>query len=286
MSAPAAKLVSILTAAHPALASDGLAAQLETLLAAARRAWPAVALDDEVFVTHLAERLSTDGDVHQSFAELHATDLYLACACARGLPQALAHFEREHLTRVGKWIARIDRSRDFADEVTQQVRERLLVGPRPRITDYNGSGPLGGWARVVATRVALNARRDAKRLAFMRDSQGPVADPQLDFLHGRYRGDMEAALKKALSQLDTDERELLRLHYVDGLSLQQIGEQHGVDKSTISRRLAALRRGLLDQARSELERLVPALTTASRDSLLWALQSQIDLSLTTVLGLR
>ena len=52
-------------------------------------------------------------------------------------------------------MARIDSSSQFVDEVKQGLRERLLVGPPPRIAEYSGSGPLGGWLRVVSVRLAI-----------------------------------------------------------------------------------------------------------------------------------
>jgi hypothetical protein len=43
----------------------------------------------------------------------------------------------------------------MADELRQTLRVRLLAGPSPKIASYKGSGPLSGWVRVVATRIAL-----------------------------------------------------------------------------------------------------------------------------------
>src|SRR5262249_19474630 len=60
--------------------------------------------------------------------ELFAADLYLALACARGSRDALARLDREHLGRVPKYVASIDSSRTFADEVIQRLRARVLVG--------------------------------------------------------------------------------------------------------------------------------------------------------------
>jgi RNA polymerase sigma-70 factor (ECF subfamily) len=263
---------------------DDLQKQLEAFVAAGRLAWPTVALEDEVFVNHLAAHLPTTGDLTPALAKLRGADLYLACACTQGLAPAITAFEQRYMSRVAEWIAGIDQSSDFVDEVRQRLRERLLVGPRPRVADYNGSGPLEGWARVAATRVALNTRREWKRKTRLRVSSISVVQPDLDFIHGRYHAEIEIALKRALSRLGRPERELLRMHYIDGMNLQKIGELRKVDKSTISRHLASLRRSLLGEAKRELERLVPNVSTASRDSLLAAMRSKIDLSLTSALG--
>jgi RNA polymerase sigma-70 factor (ECF subfamily) len=156
------------------------------------------------------------------------------------------------------------------------------VGARPRITEYNGSGPLGGWVRVAAIRVALNARREASRQERPSDPTGAAGDPELDAIHGQYRNEVEASLRAALQRLSAEDRELLRLHYIQGDSLEKIGRRYQVDRSTASRRVAAARRFLLSETKRELERRT-AITPSSRDSLLVALRSKINISLETLL---
>jgi RNA polymerase sigma-70 factor (ECF subfamily) len=130
-------------------------------------------------------------------------------------------------------------------------------------------------------RVALNVLRDTHREVALEPDDAPIAEPAPEFISSHYRVEVEAALKAALSRLGTDERELLRLHYLQGLSLSDLGRQRGVDKSTLSRKLATVRRMLLAETRRELARLVPTMTTASRDSLLLAVRSRINISLAT-----
>jgi RNA polymerase sigma-70 factor (ECF subfamily) len=112
------------------------------LVAEGRAAFADVALDQTTFVRHLERHVGDDAEP----ATLHAGDLYLACACAAGDPRALAHFERLYLTQLGAYVARIDRSADFLDELAQILRARLLLGsldkPAP-ILGYSGRGPLG-----------------------------------------------------------------------------------------------------------------------------------------------
>jgi RNA polymerase sigma-70 factor (ECF subfamily) len=275
-------LTSIVTASRPGESGDGMEERLQAFVDGARRAWPAFQLDDAVFMTHLAEHLPKDIEVAKAIEGINAKDLYLACACARGVPQAIAVFDRELLAVSGA-VARVDRSPHFVDEIRQRVRERLLVGARPRIADYNGSGPLGGWLRVTAVRVALNAVRESSR----KDDDLPslarsASNPELNAIHGQYRKEVEAALKAAIERLAPNDRELLRLHYLDRVSFEKIGRLKNVDPTTVSRRLAAARRFLLKETKRELERLTP-ITPESRDSLLMALRSKINIGLETLL---
>jgi RNA polymerase sigma-70 factor (ECF subfamily) len=272
------------TAWRPTTDREGLEQRLAALIGAARQAFPTIDLDAAVFLAHLAEHLPSDLDAAQAVDEIHGNDLYLACACARGIPEAIAVFEREHLSAVANAVARIDRSPHFLDEVRQRLRERLLVGQRPRIADYNGSGPLGGWVRVTAIRVALNTVRESNRVDgdSLPSIPGNAEDPELGAIHGQYRAEVEAALKAAVGRLGANDRELLRLHYLDKVSFERIARLKNVDPTTISRRIAATRRFLLAETRRELERLT-AITPGSRDSLLLALRSQINISLESLL---
>src|SRR5581483_4498624 len=96
-------------------------------------------------------------------AAVAGSDLYLACACARGVPAALAALDRAVLLRVPAFICRVSTDAAFADEVRQQLRERLLVAPpggAPKIAEYGGAGALHAWVRVAALRTALNLRRN------------------------------------------------------------------------------------------------------------------------------
>jgi RNA polymerase sigma-70 factor (ECF subfamily) len=278
-----ATLHSILAARRPTLGAAVAEDELAALARAAKQAWPGVALDDAIFVAHLADRLPDGADPERALAAVHAGDLYLACACSRRDPEAIAAFERTHLSRVDAAVAKVDGARDFVDEVRQRLRERLLVGARPRIADYTGSGSLAGWVRVAAVRLALNTRREARRSAQLRPPSSVAGDPERELIHRRYRGEVEAAFRAAFAGLDEPARELLRLHYVDGISLEEIARRRQVDRSTASRRVAAVRQRLLDQTHHELERRVPAITRASRDSLLLLLRSQLDFSLDSIL---
>jgi len=274
-------LCSILTARRPTLAAVS-EAELTALVAAAKQAWPAVGLDDATFVAHLAERLPDGDDATRALGAVHASDLYLACACAQRNPEAIAAFERTQLGRIDGAVAQIDAAPDFVDEVRQRLRERLLVGTHPRIASYSGSGGLAGWVRVAATRVALNLVRETRH-ARPAPEPGSPSDPEREAIRRQHRAEVEAAFRAAFTALDDDERALLRLHYLDGVSLGEIGRRCGVDRSTASRRLAAVRQRLLAQTGVELERLIPALTPASRDSLMLALRTRLDFNLDSIL---
>jgi RNA polymerase sigma-70 factor (ECF subfamily) len=229
----------------------------QPLIARARAAWPKIDIDDETFVSYVTERLAA-GEGPAEAADLRVEDLYLACACARGINDAVRALDDRYLSHVGTYLLRIDRSQTFIDDVRQKLREKLLMpggsDGKPRIASYSGRGALASWMQVSAIRTALNLRRDQHepgRAPALEDNDSDEAlalpDPELRLLQRRHRDDFRAAFTEAVAALDVDARQLLRWHFLDGLSLAQIGTLRRVDKSTVSRWLAAARQSLFDE---------------------------------------
>jgi RNA polymerase sigma-70 factor (ECF subfamily) len=243
-----------------------------------RAAWPAVLLDRRRFEARLAE---LGGDAR------YAEDLYLATACAASLPAALAAFERAFLVDVPLFIARIDSSPQVVADLQQALREHLLVAPvgqRPRIAEYSGRGPLRGWLRVTAVRKLHHLRRHDKPTAALESvaldqltASGP--DPERALMEARHRRDFEQALRSALQALTSLDRALLRLHVVDGRSIDELCLMHGVHRATVARRLQRLKQRIFDDA-IELVGLRLNINADETESLLDAVRSHIDVSLT------
>jgi RNA polymerase sigma-70 factor (ECF subfamily) len=281
--------------ALPAARRGARHAELETRLAdqlaEAEGRWPEVTVDPRRFVTHWAAQLSRASDVGAAIEQLHLADLYLAFGCAEGDTSALRSFGTL-LSSVAGAVRSVDGTPSFVDEILQRLRTRVLVpedGKSPRILDYAGRGSLENWLRAGALRLALNARRDARRGpeplpdASLWEPAAPTADRTLELLRGKYATEFGSALREAFASLDPGERNVLRMHFLEGLSLNQIAAMYQVNKSTISRRMAKARETLLERTRSQLERAL-ALPATELDSLLEQLGPRLDLSLTSVLN--
>ncbi len=265
---------------------------LAELLASARAAWPRVRLEDAVFLRHLAERLAPASEPERTLRALPAADLFLACACVHGDAAAQAALDAHFLPKVAAAVARVYPGADAASEVCQVLREKLLTseaGHPPRLAGYLGQGPLAAWLRAAAVRTALNLRRSAQRQA--RAEEEALAEatlpggthPELELLRQRHRADFQTALAEALAALPSRERTVLRLHLVEGLSLERIGTVYRTHKSTVSRWLARAREAVLEGTRSRLaERL--RLSSGELHSLLRDVPAQLDQSLSALLA--
>jgi RNA polymerase sigma-70 factor (ECF subfamily) len=250
----------------------------------ARAGWPELDLDDAGFVAHV-ERTLDGGDP----AALHAADLWLAYGCAIGNDEALAAFDREVLSQVGLLLGRMQPTPQLIDEVRQQLRHKLLVaepGALPRIAEYAGRGPLVAWVRVAAVRTALDVLRAGGARSGGEvepdDLAGDGASPELDYVKERYRPQFKAAFQEALRGLDSEQRNVLRLHVVEGLNIDEIGALFKVHRSTVARWIAGARQQVLSGARDRL-RVELGLSAGEFDSLAGVVRSQLDLSVAKIL---
>lgn len=240
MTPPVPSLADALGAAP----SEDLERALAALVAAARAACPDVDVPALDFVRHLAAR-SAGVDPARAIEGLHAADLYLACACARGDARAVALLEDRFLSEVPRFLAPLRLPAGAVDEVRQLARERLLVGDRPRIADYAGRGPLAGWLRVVALRLASDLRRDDGAAEREGAPPIPAVDPEMQLIKRRYGEAFSRAFADAFAALDAEERNLFRLFYLDGLNLDRIAKLLQVSRATAGRRMLAARQRLL-----------------------------------------
>lgn len=254
---------------------------LERLTAAAKAAWPEVAVQADAFATFLQGK--------QIESEEHAGDLLLACGCALGEPHALAAFESKYLTQVPGYIARIGREQTFVDEVCQQLRDRLLVGTQsmqPRIAEYAGRGPLGGWLRVVAIRAALEMKRSTRSDKDVDDESSnrmmASPDPELQYVRVRYAGEFKKAFTDAMGDLESRQRTILKLYLVDGLNIDRIGKLYEVHRATVARWIQTARDSLYDGTRERLQAGLNV-SPAEFESLLGVVRSDLDVSVCRLL---
>jgi RNA polymerase sigma-70 factor, ECF subfamily len=138
----------------------------------------------------------------------------------------------------------------------------------------------------VALRLALNQKREGSREV---QDDGllealPFAgrDLELDYVRAQHRADFTAAFQEGLSALDARSRNLLRLSYVDRLTIDQLGTMYGTHRATAARWLNAARDELMAGTRERLAQRLK-LTQSDLSSLLGALQSNLEISINRLL---
>lgn len=217
--------------------------------------------------------------------EPNLVDLYLACAALDGDAAALAILEAEVMLPSRTSIARVISDPAFGDDVLQELRRKLLVGAEARLARYTGRSPLEGWVRVTATRLAYDMlRAQAPRVPFRNDADleemaAEAAEPDLLVLKRKLGRSFQDALRQALHELAPRGRAVLRMHLVQGLSLDQIARPYGVHRATAARWLGDARQRVIEGVRSWVRDQHGPLSTEELDSLARLVASQIHLSL-------
>ncbi|MCE9673405.1 RNA polymerase subunit sigma-70 [Myxococcus stipitatus] len=265
-------------------AVESLEALLERHVASARETWPGLTLDVPTFLQHLARHLP-DENAPEVLRQLHASDLYLACACATGEEAALLGFEHHVLRRIPDRLHALPR--DLVDEALQRLREQLLLGRDgvpAKISTYSGRGPLLAWVTISAARLASQlAGREGQHLAADKSAESYVqllapGDPELELLRKDSRAVVVEVLRKVLAALPGPERALLRLHHLHGYSMTQLATVFGESRSGVARRVLLARERLLKLTRTELASRLQ-LDDTQLESFLGLIRSRLDLSL-------
>lgn len=266
---------------------DELAGPLGDALRAGRLAWPPIDVPPAVFVAHLAARVAPPPTA-ASIGALRAADLYLACACIRRDARAIAAFEARYFPGLDRVLTRMGAGPTLVDDVKGSVREKLLFpreGQRPPLAGYSGRGELGAWLRPVAAATALKAMRAARKAAPEEDAFDvavPGHDPELAHLKTTFAAEFKAAFAEAAGALSVRERNLLRQHVIDGLTVDQLGAFYRVHRATAARWVADGRAQLLDGVRRRLKARL-RLSEAELESVMALARSQIDVSVRRLL---
>ncbi len=249
-----------------------MSALLEQIIQEGEAAYPELGSERARILEQLKRQLTGSGR--------HRADLFLAAACAAGVPAAMERIEREILPRVRRPIDRVLPSGDQAEDLLQKLR-RKLFSAGSKLSHYRGQGPLVGWTRAVALRLALELSRSAgARPDESLPEQLPAAeqDVELEYLYRENRAHFKAALRLAFARLGVRERAVLRMHLLEGIQVDRIAALYGVHRATVSRWLVQGREHVLEGVREDLAQRL-RIDSAELNSLLRAVGTQMSVSL-------
>lgn len=230
--------------------------------------------------------LRESGVLREPFVE----DVMLAYACSVGDPEALATFQASVVPRMRRSLHRFRLSDVTKEDLLQAAVVKILVGGNSgRIVDYQGRASLASWACTITTRAALDeTRRVVKEVPIAaHSSTGGTwqieAPPEFAHIADVWSISMKLAIEQALSELSLEDRAVLRMHFVEGKTLDEVSRAFDVHPATVSRRLADLRRTLLTRTR---DGVVGRLGVPDEDlpSVERACAAGVDLSLSRLLA--
>jgi RNA polymerase sigma-70 factor, ECF subfamily len=245
-----------------------------------RTAWPGVVLDRAVFERAVARHSAMLDGTLEAWLEHRGTDLFLATAAAQGDATALALLDARFFASLGATVRSIDTSAAFLDEVRQELRVYLLV-PRPdappRIADFAARGSLSSWLHVTAARTAISLKRRARAAPADWPEALPAVSPEVAYLRERYRDDLEEAFRESVRELTSRERNILRMHFLDGVPLDRIAAMYGTHRTTLGRWVAQACDDIVARTKKRLGARVN-LPAGAMDSIVDLLRSEVDFS--------
>jgi RNA polymerase sigma-70 factor (ECF subfamily) len=253
-------------------------------------AWPGVELSPDELARVAALRLADPSARPIRVADLDAVELYVAAACARGVPAALVQFRARYFDVLAVALHRIGVSADQVDDLWQLLCSQLFVGDpgtSPRVVRYAGSGHLAGLVRVAATRQAiklrLRDRRDERDDSWLDALPATASDPELRFMKQEHRDAVKQEIAAAVQRLTARQRMILRLHLVQRLGIDAIAAICAVHRATAARQVAQAKQALVTGVRLAL---IARWRVSERElpSLISLVATQLDLSLPRLLA--
>jgi RNA polymerase sigma-70 factor, ECF subfamily len=272
--------------ASSAAPDAALAAALDVALDLGVKAWPDLVPDRAGFAVFLGQRVPSDINAPQALGCRAPDELYLAFACLAGNPDAHRHLDERYVTPLIGWLAAQGIAPELSRDTVQWLRVKLLTGERPLLRAFSGLGTLKGWLRVTTLRQAIRAQRQARASEGEEVSEAladATQDPALQYQRRLYQDEFRRAFGLAVAGLSVRERNLLKQSVLFGATVDDLGALYQIHRSTAARWIAAARTRLAEQTREHMIAQL-GLQDADYESILQLIHSQLDVSVTRLLG--
>lgn len=157
-----------------------------------------------------------------------------------GDPDAVRAVYRAYGGLVFAVAHRVLGDRGLAEEATQQTFVQAWRGA----SSFDPSRELGPWLATIARRVAIDVHRRESRGVHGRLDDVPAAHPAVVTLPESAEAAYDAwEVRRALEDLPAEERDVVRLQHLDGLTQTEIAAKLNVPLGTVkSRSVRAYRR--------------------------------------------
>src|SRR5438067_4604844 len=168
----------------------------------------------------------------------------------RGDPRAFEELVIAYQHRVFGVALRMLRNRGEAEEIAQEVFLRV----HRAVGNFRGEAKLSTWLYAITSRLCLNrlasgerhmAREGDEALERLRAGAATAAHAE--------RGELEAALQRAITELPEERRVVVVLRDFEGLSYEEIAAALDLPLGTVRSRLHRARTDL----KEKLERFLP-----------------------------
>lgn len=210
--------------------------------------------------------------------ELRADDLCLVLACERGDEAAWNDLvaTQDKTVKAAAW--KISPKAEDADDLASSIWAELYGlkhdkdgNLKSKLSYYSGRGSLGGWLRAIVSQLAIDQFRKQSRFVQVEEARefdnlanessektenlsvvAHTDNPEDIFGEKQMARDVSKALSAAISELEADDRLLLKLYYFDDMKLKEIGQMMGFHEATASRKVVRIQ----TEIRKSVERIL------------------------------
>jgi len=232
------------------------------------------ALEKYLFV----EGASPDhSDIRQFIDEIRADDLCLIIACEQNDEKAwedlVAGYDSTVKSAARKITSNTEDAEDLASSIWAELyglRVDASGKKKSKLAYYSGRGSLGGWLRAVVAQLAVDQHRKVSKFVQVEEDRefenlaneaasdgnsltSQTANPEDAFTDQQTSADVSEALAAAISQLDDEDRLVMKLYYFDQLKLKDIAAMFGYHEATASRRLTRIQAEIRKTVEKELK---------------------------------
>lgn len=205
-------------------------------------------------------------EIRQFIDEIRADDLCLVLACERGDEKAwedlVRNFDSTVRSAARKMSSNAEDAEDLAGSIWAELyglRQDAEGNKKSKLGYYSGRGSLAGWLRAVVSQLAVDEFRKQSKFVQIEEnrefenlaetaSSGTgneeilhhADSPEQLLTEKLTAADVTAALHAAISELEPEDRLILKLYYFDGLKLKDIAATFGYHEATASRKLVRI----------------------------------------------
>ncbi len=206
---------------------------------------------------------ASSADVKAFVGEIKADDLCLIIACERGDEKAWEYLVESYDSTVKSAARKYAKNAEDADDLAGSIWAELYGLKKDadgklktKLSYYSGRGSLAGWLRAVTNQLAVDQFRKESKFVQIEEAREfenlanesagnsdnlkivhASDDPEENFSAKQTQRDVSEALKQAVSELEAEDRLILKLYYFDDLKLKDIGAALGFHEATASRKL-------------------------------------------------
>ena len=174
------------------------------------------------------------------------SDQALVRAIAGGDRRAMQVFYRRHNVRVYRFVLRLTNDATLAEDVVGEV----FFAVWRQAADFKSRSQVSTWLLAIARNKALSALSRRRDEQLSDDVADLIADPADDAETMIEHQDRSAMIRKCLSQLSSDHREVIDLVYYHEKSVEEVAEIIHAPANTVKTRMF--------YARKHMEKLLTA----------------------------